>query len=385
MVNLILGDYTSRVVHSLEPVLWSIKYRPKTWTDFYGQDTAIEELRNLAESKTAPHLILYGPSGTGKTIAARIYAQHLLGDSFTSNFKILNIRDLRSYSLTNAKRNIQALAKLDRTERTELDEYMSVVYREAKASLSSKGRTGDPNRSQLLHQAISLFSSTSTVTNELVKILVLDEADALDTNMLQALRRTMEIYSGVCRFILITPSLAGWNPAIASRCIVMKFPAAKPDAVKALISHVSAAESVDIDAHGMEALMKESRGDMRRALNLLQICASTGKPVTEDLVFSHSDTPLTAGVRKMISLSLDNNFPKARDTLRDLLTSEQYSPGDVLVQMQREIVKRPLEERKMRHLMDRIAEIDYRMVQGKNPHIHLTALLASISNAVQAD
>ena len=374
-----------RVVHLLEPVLWSIKYRPKTWTDFFGQDAAIDELRGLARSKIAPHLILYGPPGTGKTSAASIYAQSFLGDSFTSNFKSLNVRDLRSYSLTNAKRNIQAIAKIDRTERTELDEYMSVVYREAKADLSAKGRTGDPNRSQLLHQAISLFSSTYTVANELVKLLVLDEADALDTNMLQALRRTMEIYSGVCRFILITPSLAGWNPAIASRCIVVKFPAVKPEAVKALISHVITEESVDVDEYGMDALVKESRGDMRRALNLLQICASTGKPITEDLIFSHSDTPLTAGVRKMISLSFDNNFPKARDTLRDLLTSEQYSPEDVLVQMQREIVKRPLEEKKMRHLMDRIAEIDYRMVQGKNPHIHLTALLASISNAVQAD
>lgn len=304
----------------------------------------------------------------------------MLGEVYSSNFKTLNIRDLRSYSLADAKRNIQALAKMDRADRTELDEYMSVIYREAKAELRTKGQSKDPSRSQLLHQAVKLFASTYTMADEMVKVLVLDEADALDSNMLQALRRTMERYSDLCRFILVTPSIAGWNPAIASRCVLVRFPAAQDHAVQELVRKVSNEESVQIDDLGLTALTKVANGDMRKALNILQLCATTGKTITEDTVFKFSDTPLTLGVRSMINLAFANKYPKARDLLRDLLTSEQYAPSDVILQIQREIVNRPLEDSKMRHIMERISEIDYRMTQGKNPHIHLTALLASIGN-----
>jgi replication factor C small subunit len=364
----------------MEPVLWSIKYRPKTWDEFYGQDPAIVQLKSYAETKTIPHLILYGPSGTGKTAAAMVYAQKALGDAFNSNFKSLNVRDIRSYSIAKAKRKIGALAKIDRDKRTELDEYMSVVFREAKAALKAKGRSRDPNRSQLLQQAIALFASTVTVSDELLKILVLEESDALDTNMLQALRRTMERYSSVCRFVLVTPSVAGWNPAIASRAVTIRFPAIRNEDIETLLSNIAAKESVEIDPLGMNALIKASEGDARRAIDLLQICATSGGTVTEDQVHKYSDTPLTSGVRSMISSALTNDFVKARDMLRRLLASEQYSPSEVIVQIQREVIKRPMSETKMQHLIDRISEIDYRMTQGKNPHIHLMALLASIGN-----
>ncbi len=369
-------------MYSLEPVLWSIKYQPTTWDEFIGQETAINQLRSLAESKTVPHLLLYGPSGTGKTLAAYAYARHVLESEFTSNFKWLNIRDLRSFTISAAKRKIQALAKLDRAARSELDEYMSVVYREAKAELKAKGMTGIPNRSQLLHQAVKMFASTAAVGSDMVKILVLDEADAFDNNMLQALRRTMEIYSDTCRFVLVTPSLAGWNPAIISRCITVHFKAATPEDITQLLSMVSEKESVDIDMHGLNAIIRESNGSMRRALNLLQMCAASGKTITEDIVYAFADTPLTSGVRSMISQALDNKYLKARKALRNLLTMEQYTPQEVIAQVQREIAKRPLEPHTVRHIIDRIAEIDYRMIQGKNPHIHLTALLASIANMV---
>lgn len=357
-----------------------MKYRPKTWNEFIGQDEAVRQLQLLAESKTIPHLILLGPAGTGKTTAANLFAHEVLGNAFGLNFKSLNVRDIRSYSISDAKRNMSTLAKIDRSKRTELDEYMSVVFREAKAARSAKGASGDPNRSQLLHQAIHLFASTVTLSQGLVKILVLDESEALDTNMLNALRRTMEIYSNACRFILVTTSIAGWNPAIASRSIVLKFPAVKDDAVEEYLKKVATNESVNLNPLGLQSIIRESEGNMRRAIDLLQICSSTGKEVTEDLVYKYSDTPLTSGVRLMITSALASDYLSARKELRNLLASEQYSPAEVMVQIQRELAKRPLDSKKMYHIFDRISEIDYRMIQGKNPHIHLLALIASLGN-----
>ncbi|MHA2188510.1 MAG: replication factor C small subunit, partial [Candidatus Thorarchaeota archaeon] len=81
----------------MEPVLWSVKYRPAGWDDFIGQDSAISQLRKFASAGTYPNMIIYGPEGTGKTCAANTFAREILGDSYGPNFKWLNVRDLRTY------------------------------------------------------------------------------------------------------------------------------------------------------------------------------------------------------------------------------------------------------------------------------------------------
>jgi len=144
----------------LEPLLWCIKYRPKNWDEFVGQESTISQLKSQAESNTLMNMIFYGPTGTGKTAAADVFSRTILGESFGANFKSLNIRDIWYMPLTKMKRSVQDLAKLGRDDRSELDEYMSIVYREAKASLKLKGRTRPPNRSQLLQESIKFFAST---------------------------------------------------------------------------------------------------------------------------------------------------------------------------------------------------------------------------------
>ncbi|MFW9846006.1 MAG: AAA family ATPase [Candidatus Thorarchaeota archaeon] len=362
----------------MEPPLWSIKYNPKNWEDFVGQDAAISQLRNLAMSGSIPNMILYGPYGTGKTSAARVFSREALGESLSTNFKLLNIRDVSSYSVAKAKRDIKDLAKLERSKRTDLDEYMSMVFKEVKADLKAKGRTRDPNRSQLLQGAISIFASTVTVSDQLVKILVLDEADAITSNMQQALRRTMEIYNEACRFIFTTPTLAGWSPAVISRCLVVKFPNPPLVAISSLVQRVAAAENVKVDAAALNAIARESNGDMRQAINLLQISAASGKPVTEDEVHSCSETTLVSGVRNMITMAIEGSFVIAREALRGMLALEGYSPQEVLLQIERELLSRPFESKNLKEILDRVAEIDHRLTQANNPFIHLTALLASI-------
>ena len=310
-------------------------------------------------------MIFYGPSGTGKTAAADVFSRAILGESFGANFKSLNIRDIWYMPLTKAKRSVSDLAKLDRDERSELDEYMSVVYREAKAALKLKGISRPPNRSQLLQEAIRFFASTITVADEKIKILVLDEADALSHSMQQALRRTMELYSVACRFILITPSLSGWSPAVISRCSVLKFPLLAEDEVVKHLMKITKLENVSIDDDAASAIARESEGDLRRAINLLQITATAKSTVTEYSVYEHSENRI---------------HRSAREIVRSLIAINGYDPQEVLLAIERDLVKRPFDPIALSKVLSRVAEIDYRLTQGKNSFVHLAALLASIRN-----
>jgi len=325
-------------------------------------------------------MIFYGPNGTGKTAAADVFSRTILGESFGANFKSLNIRDIWYMPLTKMKRSVQDLAKLGRDDRSELDEYMSIVYREAKASLKLKGRKRPPNRSQLLQEAIKFFASTITVADEMIKILVLDEADALSHSMQQALRRTMELYSDACRFILITPTLSGWSPAIISRCSVLKFPLLSEKEVTAHITKIAKKENVSIDHSAASAIARESEGDLRRAINLLQISATANTTVTEDSVYAHSETPLNRNAREIVALTIDGLYQDARKMMRNLVAIDGYEPQEVLLAIERDLVKRPFDPKTLSKVLRRVAEIDYRLTQGKNSFVHLAALLASIRN-----
>jgi replication factor C small subunit len=362
----------------LEPVLWSVKYRPKDWNDFVGKDNTISQLKSLAESSVFANMIFYGPTGTGKTAAAELFSKEILGDSFSANFKMLNIRDIWDIPITKAKRSVQDLAKLGRDERSELDEYMSVIFREAKAARKTRGRSGDPTRHELLSEAIRFFATTATVTDEKVKILVLDEADALTSSMQQGLRRTMESYSDACRFILITPSLSGWSPAIISRSLTLNFPTPPDEVVQGLISDIAAMEHVTIDEPAVKTIARESEGDLRRAINLLQITSTASNIVTEDIVYEYSETQLTARARNVVTLALDGQYEHARKEIRNLVAIDGYSPQEVCLEIERDLVKRPFSPEVLSKVLDRVAEIDYRLLQGKNAFVHLAALLASI-------
>ena len=380
--KLILDTLKPELGVILEPLLWCIKYRPKNWDEFIGQETTINQLKSLVESNTLQNMIFYGPSGTGKTAAADVFSKAILGDSMGANFKSLNIRDIWFMSLTDAKRTVQDLAKLSRDERSELDEYMSIVYREAQSALKAKGISRPPNRSQLLQEAIRLFASTITVTDEKIKILVLDEADALSHSMQQALRRIMELYSDACRLILITPSLSGWSPAIISRCSVLKFPLLAEEEIAAHINEIATKENVSIDSDAAMAIARESEGDLRRAINLLQITATNSSTITEDVVYAHSETTLNRTSREIVSLTIEGSYQDARKIMRGLVAVDGYDPQEVLLAIKRELVKRPFDPVTLNKVLERAAEIDFRLTQGKNSFVHLAAFLASLKNYV---
>ncbi len=323
-------------------------------------------------------MIIYGPSGTGKSAAVNIYCRQVLGEDYSTNFKLINVRELMTYPLTLAKRSLQEVAKVDPELRSDLDEYMSLIYQEAQEELKMRGQKGTPNRTQLLQMAIRVFSSSYTLSEVPVKILVLDEADAMNSSMQQALRRTMEIYGDVSRFIFITQSLAGWSPAVLSRSLVLRFQSPPKEAITGLLRKISQNEGVNADDVVLSTIAKICHGDVRRAINLLQMASAGVDRVTEDEVYKVSQTPLEHYVHNIITLAFNGEFVRARKMLRELLTIEGYEPVDVIRQIERDILIRPLDHDTRAVILKRIADIDSKLNIARNPYIHLTALITSI-------
>ena len=81
--------------------LWRLKYQAQTLDDIPGRDEMIKNLKFMASSNDIPHMLFTGPKGFGKLEMARLFAQHILGDGYDSNCKIVYSKD----PLTQAERD----------------------------------------------------------------------------------------------------------------------------------------------------------------------------------------------------------------------------------------------------------------------------------------
>jgi replication factor C subunit 3/5 len=121
------------------------------------------------------------------------------------------------------------------------------------------------------------------------KLIILDEADAMTATAQMALRRIMERYTANTRFCIIANYTHKLSPALLSRCTRFRFSPLKEADIRVLVDQVIEKEGVRIQPDAVDSLVTLSKGDMRRALNVLQACfASSESPFLSDSGQSNS-------------------------------------------------------------------------------------------------
>jgi replication factor C subunit 3/5 len=104
-------------------------------------------------------------------------------------------------------------------------------------------------------------------------LIILDETDAMTNAAQAALRRVIEKYAKSVRFCLICNYVSKIIPAIQSRCTKFRFAPLPENEIIGRMEHVIASESITINEEGKKALLRVSEGDMRKVLNVLQVCS----------------------------------------------------------------------------------------------------------------
>ncbi|KAJ7180745.1 P-loop containing nucleoside triphosphate hydrolase protein [Mycena filopes] len=291
-----------------ENLPWVEKYRPVTLDDVVSHKDITTTIEKFIEKNRLPHLLFYGPPGTGKTSTILAVARRIYGSEYRKQILELNASDDRGIDV--------------------------------------------------VREQIKQFAETRTLFSKGYKLIILDEADMMTQQAQAALRRVIEQYTKNVRFCIICNYVNKIAPAIQSRCTRFRFSPLpivevekRLDAVIEGRTVLEPVTPVKVTPDGKAALLKLSKGDMRRALNVLQACHAAYDLTGETEIYNCTGSPHPADIETIAAY--------------DYIEALELKPHARI------------------YLLDHLATTEHRLSTGASEKIQLTALLGAFKNAVE--
>ncbi|OAL50954.1 replication factor C subunit 3 [Pyrenochaeta sp. DS3sAY3a] len=351
-------------VEAEDSLPWVEKYRPNSLEDVEGHHDIIATINKFVDSNRLPHLLLYGPPGTGKTSTVLALARRIYGNK--------NMRQMVLELNASDDRGIDVVREQIKT------------FSSTKQIFSAAPKAGD--------SALATF-----------KLIILDEADAMTATAQMALRRIMEKYTANTRFCIIANYTHKLSPALLSRCTRFRFSPLKEQDIRNLVDKVVEEEGVNITADAVDSLVTLSKGDMRRALNVLQACHASSTPlqppgsklavdpstivrdqITQTTIYDCIAAPHPSDIKYIIDTLLSkNDMTECLRTVNNLKTMKGLALADILTAISEDLVTNDVPPQVMVTWMSGLADIEYRLSGGGSEAIQTGAAIGVVRTGVE--
>ncbi len=311
---------------------WSEKYRPTQLKDIVGNDEIIRRLMNISKEGNIPNIILSGPSGLGKTTSIHCLAKELLKEDYEKGVLEINASDSRGIEIVRNK--------------------------------------------------IKMFAQKKTNFNGIKhKIVILDEADSMTAAAQQALRRTMEMYSTTTRFVFACNTSTKIIEPIQSRCAILRFTKLDNEDVRKRLEYIMKQEKIEemIKKNGLDAIIFLSDGDLRYAINTLQVASTfREKIITDEFIYQICDKPQPLLIKNIIDACYEKSFERAKELVIELC-EKGFAMSDIIILLFKMICNdKELEEKKRIEMLKIITIYHQRIIYGTSTELQLIGCLAHL-------
>lgn len=324
---------------------WIEKYRPSSLDEILSHNEIISTLKIFINNKCLPHLLFYGPPGSGKTSTITAVAKELYGKYFDFMVMELNASD---------------------------DRGIDVVRSKIKQFVMSKS---------------VFFKNSSENRKNIFKLVILDETDAMTADAQAILRKIVEENTNNTRFCLICNYINNISPALQSRCTRFRFsPIANTD-IRTKIIEVVKKEKIKVTDLGINSIIKRSNGDMRKVLNIMQSVSMIYPIINEKNINTCIGYPRKQDMMKIFDLLINEQFEKSYYEIIKIKNENGLSLGDIITEIHDILVDyiinketlfnniKKLETDVIINILDKLREVEFNNSVNTIENIQISGLI----------
>lgn len=224
-------------------------WRPRTFGDVVGQSHITQTLQNAIESGKFSHAYLFsGPRGTGKTSAAKIFAQTINCEQMPTREPCNRCEACKGI----LDGSIPDVIEIDAASNTSVDDIREIRDR--------------------------VKYAPSVVP---YKVYIIDEVHMISVNAFNALLKTLEEPPDHVVFILATTEPHKIPLTIISRCQRFDFRSISHQAMMERLTYIVEQEGIEITKEALEAIILAAEGGMRDALSILDQVISYSEAIAD--------------------------------------------------------------------------------------------------------
>jgi replication factor C subunit 2/4 len=319
---------------------WVEKYRPKTLNDITAQEDVIEPLKKTLITKNLPHLMFFGPSGCGKTSTILALAKELFGEeNYYDRVIELNASDERGINVVRDK-----------------------IKKYAKKSINYKDNIPP------------------------WKIIILDEADNMTPDSQCALRRIMEEYSKITRFCIICNYHNKIIDPIDSRCMLFRFKPIQEEEIIKKLKDICFQEKFDCPESFLIQIVRNCRGDLRKAINFLQKCYNTFGNVLNQEILNEISGVIPKDKFDQLCTAIINKDSPIIDEIISEINNNGFSLVNQILHFHNYIKANSNFSSKVKSLLSiKLTEIDYNLIKGGDELIEFMRLAYDFSKIINSN
>ncbi|KAL4342133.1 hypothetical protein GQ457_08G037210 [Hibiscus cannabinus] len=345
------------------------KFKPKSFDELVGHSVVVRSLLSaITKGRIASFYLFYGPRGTGKTCASRIFAA------------ALNCLSLEEHK------------PCGRCQ--ECIVFFSGRSRDVKEVDSLRINRSDRLRS-LVKNAVTLPVSSR------FKIFIIDECQLLHGETWATVLNSLEKLSQHIVFIMSTPELDMLPRSVVSRSQKYHFPKIKDSEISNRLEKICVEECLDYDQAALGFIAAKSNGSLRDAEMMLDQLSLLGKKITMSLTYeligTVSDDELLDLLDLALSCDTSNTVIRAREIMRSKIDPMQLISQlanlimDILAgkceegssEARRKFFEKHTSEsslQKLSHALRALSETEKHLRVSKNQTTWLTVALLQLSS-----
>ena len=318
-----------------DKIPWVEKYRPHKMADIISQDQIRKTLSNSIETHTLQHLLFHGPPGCGKTATIMACAKQLYGNKMDLNIIVINASEERGIDIV----------------RTRIMQFVT---------------------------SQNVFSN-----DNIFRLVILDEVDAMTTDAQAILRKVIENMSSTTRFCLICNYVKKITPALQSRCASFRFKPLPHDAIKKKITQISKLENFKISSDAIELIIRISNGDMRYIFNTLQSACllSVDKNLTLTTIIGCTGYIHPKHIDIIFNSLIKDKYNKSYELIMDIKTNNSYSLNHFFEEITIKLVDiiindtKVLDINKILVILQHMSIIEMNLISCSNDDIQMAAFI----------